>query len=522
MSRANPTTDRHLLENASLSLLRLDVSQLITIGGDDTAFSAMKLLEEARGRLRIVHVPKTIDNDLDLPAYVDTFGFRPARHVGVEIVKNLMVDAKTTSRWYFVTAMGRKAGHLALGIGKAAGATLTLLPEEFSGRRIRLKTVVDTLAGAIIKRLSHGRRDGVAILAEGLVLSIDPADLSHVDEVEKDAHGHVRIDEVNISEILKAQVRARLKPFGLKATIVAKNIGYELRCADPIPSDMEYTRDLGYCAAKYLLSGGTGVMISMQAGNLVPIPFEKLVDPETGRTKVRMVDTHSTRYAIARRYMIRLRRDDFEDSHELAKFAATVGLNLDEFCREFQYLVERRAAGAGGEPGRSRGVALQPALVTALRTAGLADAGAITAVINAAYQVERFFIDGDRTSEDEVRRYMAKGAFLIAEEAGRPAGCVYTEQRGDRGYFGLLAVDPAQHGQGLGCDAGRGRGGALAPRGVPRGGHQRRGPAHRAAAFLPAPRVRRDGHRALSRSRESDPSLPLHPHVQAVERRSRR
>ncbi|HET6899741.1 MAG TPA: 6-phosphofructokinase, partial [Vicinamibacteria bacterium] len=225
------------------------------------------------------------------------------------------------------------------------GATLTLLPEEFSGRRIRLKTVVDTLAGAIVKRLSHGRRDGVAILAEGLVLSIDPADLAQVDEVEKDAHGHVRIDEVNISEILKAQVRARLKPFNLKATIGAKNIGYELRCADPIPSDMEYTRDLGYCAAKYLLSGGTGVMISMQAGNLVPIPFEKLVDPETGRTKVRMVDTHSTRYAIARRYMIRLRRDDFEDSHELAKFAATVGLNLDEFCREFQYLVEDEPPG---------------------------------------------------------------------------------------------------------------------------------------------------------------------------------
>src|ERR1044072_4467451 len=235
--------------------------------------------------------------------------------------------------------MGRKAGCLALVNGKAAGATLTLLPEEFSGRRIRLKTVVDTLAGAIGKRLSPGRRDGVAILAEGLVLSIDPADLAQVDEVEKDAHRHVRIAEVNISEILQAQVRARLKPFGLKATIVAKNIGYELRCADPIPSDMEYTRDLGYCAAKYLLSGGTGVMISMQAGNLVPIPFEKLVDPETGRTKVRMVDTHSTRYAIARRYMIRLRRDDFEDSHELAKFAATVHVSLDDFRQEFEYLI---------------------------------------------------------------------------------------------------------------------------------------------------------------------------------------
>ena len=164
---------------------------LITIGGDDTAFSAMKLEEKAGGRIHVVHVPKTIDNDLDLPPHVDTFGFQTARHNGVEIVKNLMVDAKTTSRWYFVIAMGRKAGHLALGIGKAAGATLTLIPEEFAGRQIRLKTIVDTLVGAIIKRLSYGRRDGVAVIAEGLVLDVDPEDLAQLDDVERDAHGHV-------------------------------------------------------------------------------------------------------------------------------------------------------------------------------------------------------------------------------------------------------------------------------------------------------------------------------------------
>src|SRR5262249_44924195 len=152
------------------------------------------------------------------------------RHYGVEIVKNLMVDAKTTSRWYFVVAMGRKAGHLALGIGKAAGATLTLVTEEFH-TPIRLKTIVDTLVGAIVKRLSYGRRDGVAIIAEGVVLEVDPADLEGLHEVERDAHGHLRIAEVNIGEILKSQVTARLKTLGIKATTVAKNIGYELRCA---------------------------------------------------------------------------------------------------------------------------------------------------------------------------------------------------------------------------------------------------------------------------------------------------
>ncbi|HEX2342318.1 MAG TPA: diphosphate--fructose-6-phosphate 1-phosphotransferase [Vicinamibacterales bacterium] len=338
IARANPTSDPALLEKCVISLLRLNVSQLITIGGDDTAFSAMRLEQRAAGRIHVVHVPKTIDNDLNLPPHVDTFGFQTARHYGVDIVKNLMVDAKTTSRWYFVIAMGRKAGHLALGIGKAAGATLTLIPEEFP-KPIRLKAIVDTLVGAIIKRLSYGRRDGVAMIAEGVVLDVADEDLAGLEEVERDDHGHVRIAEVNIGEILKAQVNQRLKKFGIKTTTVAKNVGYELRCADPIPFDMEYTRDLGYCAAKYLLAGGNAGMISIQGGHFVPIPFTQMMDPETGRTKLRLVDIASTRYAIARRYMIRLRRDDFEDPHELAKLAATARLSLQDFKREFEYLI---------------------------------------------------------------------------------------------------------------------------------------------------------------------------------------
>jgi 6-phosphofructokinase 1 len=338
-SRANPTKNPVHLENTVLSLLRMNVTMLITIGGDDTAFSAMKLAEKADGRIRVVHVPKTIDNDLDLPAHVDTFGYQTARHVGVGIVQNLMVDARTTSRWYFVIAMGRTSGHLALGIGKAAGATLTLIPEEFGGQTIKLKTVVDTLAGAIIKRLSYGRREGVAIIAEGLVLNLDPADLTALDAAERDAHGHVRIAEVNIGEILKQQVTRRLKEFGLKATIVEKNIGYELRCADPIPFDMEYSRDLGYAAAKFILSGGSAAMVSMQGGHFVPVDFASLIDPHTGRTRVRRVNIRSERYAIGRSYMIRLKREDFQDAHETAKLAAICGVSLEEFKGEFEYLM---------------------------------------------------------------------------------------------------------------------------------------------------------------------------------------
>jgi 6-phosphofructokinase 1 len=339
-ARANPTRNPEHLEKCVTSLERLNVSRLITIGGDDTAFTALKLAEKSAGRIRVVHVPKTIDNDLGLPAYIDTFGFQTARHVGAQLVTNLMVDASTTARWYIVIAMGRKAGHLALGMGKAAGATLTLIAEEFGESPVRFAAIVDTLVGAIIKRQAEGRRDGVAVVAEGLVLDMDPQDLAGIENVERDAHGNIRLAEINIGDMLKHAVTSRLKGFGIKTTVVAKDIGYELRCTDPIPYDVDYTRDLGYCAAKYLLEGGNAAMISIQAGQFVPIPFAELLDPATGRAKVRLVAVHSLRYTIARRYMIRLCRDDFANAAALKQLAAVAGISVEEFRRQFEYVVQ--------------------------------------------------------------------------------------------------------------------------------------------------------------------------------------
>jgi 6-phosphofructokinase len=294
ISRANPTRDPQHMRNVLEAFARLDIGMLVTIGGDDTAFTAYKLTQAAEGALRVVHVPKTIDNDLDLPPDICTFGYQTARSVGVAIVHNLMVDAKTTGRWYFVVAMGRKAGHLALGMGKAAGATLTLIPEEFKERPVRLRTIVDTLAGSIIKRLASGREDGVVVLAEGLAEIVRPEDIAELATAERDEHGHVRLEEVSLGEVCKSRVRARLAEFGVKATIVDKNVGYEVRCADPIPFDLEYTRDLGYCAAKYVIEGGTNALVSIQQGSLhAGAVRSKIMDPQTGRMRVRMVDTES-------------------------------------------------------------------------------------------------------------------------------------------------------------------------------------------------------------------------------------
>jgi len=342
-ARANPTKKPEHLKNALESFQRLGVDKLISIGGDDTAFSALTLAKHSEGKLRVVHVPKTIDNDLDLPQGIPTFGYQTARHVGVNIVKDLLVDARTTNRWYFVVAMGRSAGHLALGIGKASGATVTVIPEEFGGATIKLGQIVDIVAGAVIKRLSYGRPDGVAVLAEGLVEHLDQQELEKYADIERDEHDHIRLAEINFGELVKKQVRERLAALGIKTTIVDKDIGYELRCTDPIPFDMEYTRDLGYCAAKYLLEGGSGAMVTIQNGMFKPKNFDDMIDPKTGKTRVRLVDTDTEYYKIARRYMLRLRKDDFENPEQLQKLASTVGLGVEEFRKEFEHVVVNEA-----------------------------------------------------------------------------------------------------------------------------------------------------------------------------------
>jgi 6-phosphofructokinase 1 len=236
--------------------------------------------------------------------------------------------------------MGRTAGHLALGIGKAAGATLSVIPEEFGAEPIRLAQLVDVLAGAIIKRRSHGREDGTALLAEGLIEHLAPADLESLGTVERDEHGHPRLSELDLGDVIKERLQARLREFGLETTLVSKEIGYELRCADPIPLDMEYTRDLGYCGAEYLLEGGSDAMVTLVNGRFEPLPFSRMLDPRTGRTRVRLVDVRSEHYRIARQYMVRLNRQDFEDPSTLQALAQAAGLSPEQFRAQFGHVVD--------------------------------------------------------------------------------------------------------------------------------------------------------------------------------------
>jgi 6-phosphofructokinase 1 len=351
-SRANPTKKPGELDAVLASLGKLGIGYLVTIGGDDTMYAASHLARRAAGSVRFCHVPKTIDNDLPLPGEIPTFGFETARQLGFSLVQNLMEDSRATNRWYLVVVMGRSAGHLALGIGKAAGATLTIIPEEFEGP-VPLQTLCDLLEGAILKRKAlWGRRDGVALVAEGLLERLPADEMTAIEGVRivRDDYGHLRLAEMDLAFILKTLVERRFVERGDRISITHKSIGYEVRCAPPLAFDCEYVRALGYGAADFLLRPDPekaqphGALVCLENGKLRYLNFDELLDPRTGKTKIRLVDVTKPSYRIAREYMIRLEREDFESKERLAALAraASTGeksCSAEEFQRKFHYLV---------------------------------------------------------------------------------------------------------------------------------------------------------------------------------------
>jgi 6-phosphofructokinase 1 len=197
----------------------------------------------------------------------------------------------------------------------------------------------------MLKRIAHGRPFGVAVLAEGIGLRLPRDELREaMPEVELDEHGHVRLAELELDRLLAKQVKDRFKQRGQNVTVEGKNIGYELRCAPPIPFDIEYTRDLGYSAVDYLkqlLDGDQpGGMITIQEGHTVALPFGSFSDPETGRVRIRLVNVESASYRVAREYMIRLDREDLEDPEKLRPIAEASRLTPSAFRDRYGYLVQ--------------------------------------------------------------------------------------------------------------------------------------------------------------------------------------
>jgi len=353
-ARTNPAKKEEDMAKVLGVFEQLGIDCLVTIGGDDTAFSGSQVskrvgpgTKHADGKfMRVCHVPKTIDNDLPLPEGTPTFGFETARHYGTLTTRSLHADAKTTGRWYIIISMGRAAGHLALGIGKASASTLTVIPEEFRNRQVTLEWVTDLIIGSILKRKLLGKDYGVAVLAEGLIESIGEKglvgalgdELKSYGRIERDDHGHLRLGELEFGRIIKDFLKKRLNELGLKVDFIDKDLGYELRSADPIPFDAEYTRDLGYGAVRFLASPDAaqhGAIISFVDGKLIPIPFEQMIDPRTQRMKPRKVNVESESFFCAKRYMVRLESGDLTDAGKLRALAGFTNLSPDTFKDRF-------------------------------------------------------------------------------------------------------------------------------------------------------------------------------------------
>jgi ATP-dependent phosphofructokinase / diphosphate-dependent phosphofructokinase len=338
-SRVDVTRDSQSLENTIAALRKLDIDALITVGGDDLVASSIAIERHSEGRIKVAQVPKSIDNDLWLPALgeapLQTLGYETARHVGTDIVKSLMADAKTTGRWYLAVTMGRPTGNLTLGIGAAVSATCTVIPEEFGGTQICLADIADIVEGTIIKRRAMGRNHGVVLLSEALAELFSEKEFTELATVDRDAQGNIRVGEIDLARKVKSAVQKRLEKRGIKVTIVDKTIGYELRSAPPIPYDAEYARDLGFAAVRYILGGGSGAVVTMQGGEFKAVPFADVVDHASGRGKQRPVDVTTESYQVARDYMVRLNPKDFADAAWVEKLARASGLTADEFTGYF-------------------------------------------------------------------------------------------------------------------------------------------------------------------------------------------
>lgn len=312
-SRANPGKPVSRLEdladpakNAKLravydALAAYEVDALVSIGGDDTLKTAnyiykmQELMPELR-RVRVVHVPKTIDNDY---YGIDwTFGFFSAAHNAAAQIRNLGADAMSTKVWYVLEIMGRKAGWLTYAAGIAGEATKMMSVEDYDGE-FGLDVAADDLAALMQARAEDGREYGVVCIAEGLADRLPDA----YRPSETDSHGNLVLGAAQVGKLLAAAAEKRYaERTGRTMKVRHKQVGYETRCAEPAAFDVLLGTQLGTGACRALVEEGlSGHMVSVEKQlQLKYVPFGDLIDPETLRTCVRFIDRESDFYRLAR------------------------------------------------------------------------------------------------------------------------------------------------------------------------------------------------------------------------------
>ena len=300
MSRFKPT-DKDFQENFNLKFfVDNNVKLLVTVGGDDTASTAnriAKFLTEKQYPIANIHVPKTIDNDLPLPAGSPTFGFQSAQAQGTVIATTVYEDARTSENWFVVAAMGRSAGHLAFGIGTACHYPMIIIPEMFNKTEITFDKIVNMVVSSIIKRKIMGVNYGVAMISEGVFHALSDEEIKKSGiHFSYDEHGHPELGKVSKAHIFNELLEKKLKALGIKVKSRPVEIGYEVRCQTPTAYDLVYCSLLGLGVYKLFAAGKTGCMVSVDpVGEVSPLYLKDLQDPVTGKIPPRLVNPDGNR-----------------------------------------------------------------------------------------------------------------------------------------------------------------------------------------------------------------------------------
>ncbi len=298
MSRFKPSNE-DFEKNFNLEFFKQNnIKLLVTVGGDDTASTAnriAKFLEAKQYPIANIHVPKTIDNDLPLPAGMPTFGYQSAKNAGSVIGRAVYNDARTSANWFVVAAMGRSAGHLAFGIASACHYPMIIIPEMFNKTKITIDKIVSLIVSAIVKRKLLGMDYGAAMVSEGVFHSLDEEEiLKSGIHFSYDDHGHPELGKVSKAEMFNTLLEKRCKVLGLKVKSRPVEIGYEVRCQTPCAFDLVYCSQLGMGVYKLFSEGKTGCMVYIsQEGYVSPLYLKDLQDPVTGKIPPRLVDINA-------------------------------------------------------------------------------------------------------------------------------------------------------------------------------------------------------------------------------------
>ena len=298
MSRFKPT-DADFENNFNLDLFKdNNIKLLVTIGGDDTASTANRISKflAAKGYpIANIHCPKTIDNDLPLPANAPTFGYNSAKNEGAHLARTVYEDARTSGNWLVISAMGRTCGSLALGIGEATHCPMTIIPEMFNKTEICLDKVVKLSISAILKRKVMGINYGTIVAAEGLFHEFKAEEMEAAGvRFSYDDHGHPELGKISKAVLFNDLLEAEYKKVGLKVKSRPVEIGYDVRCQDPVAYDVTYCTELAMGVYQLFSEGKTGCMVYVDSfGNVSPLYLADLQDPTTGKIPPRVVDINS-------------------------------------------------------------------------------------------------------------------------------------------------------------------------------------------------------------------------------------